>query len=644
MPDAQPHGVTPTRAPLRIGTGWASALLILFATVWAALLATQFVAWRFRFHGSLGPPAIFAPPNIQRLLRWAALGLLNGAIVAGAVRRGRRVALSLLVAGSSALAASSGPLYSPVRLFTWYNAYARLAHVATAKQPRSFVPSGNALRSMGIVFVEGFAVLLSASAMAYAALALGRRRGRGMPPSTARGSATWASTRDLRSPDGFLLGRDVVDDSLVRYSGDGHLLTVAPTRSGKGISCVIPTLLTYPGSVLATDVKAELYAVTAQRRCALGHSVHALDPFSVASLLTEAHRASFNPLDVIDATSPDAIDQARLLADMLVMPDPRAAEFWTNEARAVLTGLVLYVAATATGARRTLTEVRRLLMLEPDAFESKMKEMADSAAAFGLIARTAHLIQAKAPEERSGVLSSAKSNTHFLDSPRMETVLGSSSFHFTDLKRTRTTVYFVLPPEQLESYGRWLRLMVACALIAMTQTRGRPKERVLFLLDEFDALGKMTRIESAISQTGGYGVAFWLFLQDLAQLKGTYPEKWQTFVANAEVRQVFGVSDLDTAEYVSRMTGDATVPVESENLSTGLSRGRNAQSQDGAAVTTSTASRRLLLPDEVLRLPASRTLVFIRGRGPTLLRRINYLHDREFAGLATENPMYAAVS
>ena len=301
--------------------------------------------------------------------------------------------------------------------------------------------------------------------------------------------------------------------------------------------------------------------MTARRRRELGSSVHALDPFGVVG-----GTAAFNPLDLIEASdgqaSADANDDAWMLADMLVVPKGRGGDhgFWDEEARALLAGLILHVAANAPPELRTLTHVRELLTLPPEPFQVLLKDMLESESAGGLVSRAAARLLQKADKERSGVVSSAQSHTHFLDSPRMAAVLGSSSVDLASLKREHLSVYLVLPPERMDTYRPWLRLMIACSLLAMTRTLGRPRERVLFLLDEFANLGRMGPVERDISLAGAYGTSFWLLLQDLAQLKGTY-EKWQSFLANADVLQAFGVNDWETAEYLSKMTGDATIRV-----------------------------------------------------------------------------------
>lgn len=127
----------------------------------------------------------------------------------------------------------------------------------------------------------------------------------------------------------------------------------------------------------------------------------------------------------------------------------------------------------------------------------------------------------------------------------------------------------ILPPHHLRTHGRWLRLLAASALRVLTMTPGRPAWRVLLLLDEFGALGRMHSVEEAITYARGYGVSIWMLTQDLAQLRDLYPRSWETLLANVRVLQAFGTADQFTAEYLSRLTGQATVPTRGSNRTRG---------------------------------------------------------------------------
>lgn len=422
--------------------------------------------------------------------------------------------------------------------------------------------------------------------------------------STVCGSATWDDGRCLRGRHGLIVGR--VGRRLMRYAGEGHLVTVAPTRSGKGVSAVIPNLLRYPGEIVVTDPKGENYAVTAAQRRALGHRVLAYDPFGVIAAADD--RATFNPLNAVQN-----VDDARLIADMIVIPDGRTEAFWEEEARAVLVGLILHAAADPAGS---LPLVRSYLTLPAPAFRALLADMA--ASEDDIVRRSAAQLSQKSPRERAAVLSTAQSHTHFLDSPAMVEALGTTQ------KAEGTgpaTTYLILPPERIDGYRRWLRLMIASLLNDITRRR-RGTERVLFLLDEFAHLGRMRPVEQGVSLVGAYGVVFWLLIQDLAQLRAVYGEGWSTFLANANVLQAFGINDWETAEHLSRLAGETTVDVSE----------------------TQQRSRRLITADEVRRLAPDLQLLFVRGHSPIAAKRVSYLRDREFRGLHGSNPLHAVAA
>lgn len=461
----------------------------------------------------------------------------------------------------------------------------------------------------------------------------------------AHGSAKWGSDKPFQNNDsGLLIGRSASpefslkkdSDNLLRFDGEGHLLTVAKTRSGKGVGSVIPNLLTYPGSVVVTDLKGENFAVTADRRKDLGQQVAGLDPFDLVG-----GQARFNPLDIIDPDSDDAMDDANMIADMLIIPENTSEPFWNKEAHALVAGLILYVCKKYDAEKRTLAQLRHLLTLHPDEFENLLNEMLTES---GLIRRAASRLLQKSDKERSGVISSAQSHTHFLDSPRMERITSVSSFDMSDLKNGRLSLFFILPPDRLDSYKRWMRLMISCSLLAVIRSPGKPKQNVLFLLDEFANLGKMEPITRAYSLLAGYGASLWIFLQNLSQLKNLYRDNWETFIGNSEVLQAFGTNDKFTAEYISNKTGQATV----KTTSTGKTRGSNKSVSSmglshGRSKNISETDRRLKLPDEVMRLPENELLLFVGSHDPVKAEKIRYYTDKEFEGLYGQNPQHKQV-
>ena len=274
--------------------------------------------------------------------------------------------------------------------------------------------------------------------------------------ATAFGSARWMGRRAVRRMTrgtGLLIGRENRwHGRLLRYGGPAHLITIAPTRSGKGVGTIIPNLLAVDRSMLVIDPKGENTAITWSARSCLG-PLHMLDPFGI----TGRPAAACNPLDRIDVDGPDAAEDAARLADALVTDPPHqvAEAHWNEEAKALLTGLMLHIAAAETPARRNLATLRALITLPIDRFERLLVMMQASSAAGGLVARAANRHLAKDGREASGVCSAAQRHTHFLDSPRMTAVMARSDFDFAALKEQTATVFLVLPPDRISTYSRF---------------------------------------------------------------------------------------------------------------------------------------------------------------------------------------------
>ncbi len=320
-------------------------------------------------------------------------------------------------------------------------------------------------------------------------------------------SARWANFRDMRAarrvrqkdvlPQGFALGRafDAPGRADPRLFYQGHVLTVAPTGTGKGVGAVIPNLLTYEGSAIVLDIKGENYAVTARARAEMGQEICLIDPFGV----TSAPPQGFNWFNVIDISSQDCVGIAENLAEMLVIPSEASGDgiHFEETARELLRGLLLFI-ATLPPERRHMGELRRLITLPLEEFLEVLTDMAISKLGFEVIARTANNFIAKPDKERGSVLSTAQRHTTFLDDPRIVAALERSDFTMADIKTKAKTVYIVLPPNKLAANSRFLRGFIGLALAAITGSNTRPVHPVVFMLDEFAQLGRMAAVEDAI--------------------------------------------------------------------------------------------------------------------------------------------------
>ena len=449
------------------------------------------------------------------------------------------------------------------------------------------------------------------------------------PRDTTLGSAKFGSRSDVnalaKNKGDLLIGRDK-SGRMLRYDGPAHLLTIAPTRSGKGVGTIIPNLLTANRSVICIDPKGENARVTMRQRETFG-PVHCLDPFGISGQQT----ARYNPLDLLDADSPDIAEDAMTLADALVFDEQTSEAHWNEEAKALISGIILYVVCHDEPAHRTLTSVRDYLTLAPDDFIALLTVMQASNAANGLVARAANRQVSKSHREAAGVLSAAQRHTHFLDSPRIAQVVGASDFAFADLKENVASIFLILPPDRLDTYSRWLRLLVAQAISELARSSAKPPRPVLLLLDEFAALGRLQPVERAMGLMAGYGLQLWPILQDIHQLRSLYGKNAGTFLSNAGVLQAFGVNDYDTADMLSKTMGRETITYETSGQSE-----KDVMLKDperSLSKTQHLAARNLMDANEIMQLAPDTLLLMRVGGSPLIVKKLRYYADKQFAGM-----------
>jgi type IV secretion system protein VirD4 len=613
MPRSVPRPPLPSKA--------AHLISLVVAATCGVHAGVQYMAYMTGFHPVLGEPAFDLSGFGEGVLPWRFglwLPLAGGMLLAAAAsllwEKARPYAPVGLAGAFLSFELSLGPIYGLQHYLGWMRLFLEEEALRPVAEQAMVVTTGG--------FISAILLLLGALKGSFR-----------LRETTSQGSAHWGGARPLENKTGLILGKS--GRRLLRFDGEGHLLTLAPTRSGKGTGPVISNLLTYPGSVVVTDPKGENYWVTAAQRQALGQRVVALDPFGVVG-----GTGAYNPLDIIDTSSERSIDYARMLAEMIVVSrgsdDSSNSKFFQTEARAIVSGLILYVAHAKSGRDRHLGTVRELLTLAPEPFEALLEEMKVTTGCFGLISRTAARILQKEDRERSGAISTAQSHTHFLDSPSVRRRLRWSTFQMEDLKRERLTLYIIVPMDQLDAYAGFVRLIIASCWMGMIRETRRPEENVLFLLDEFANLGKMEMIGRAITLLAGYAATIWMIVQNLGQLEVEYGRGWKSLL-DVAVLQTFATGDQETAEYVSKMTGEATVFTGSQAES--RSRGKGGRGRQ-RSFNMSERSRRLLTPDEVRRLPASRQLIFLKGESPIQTDLLRYYEEKGLSALAEPNPLY----
>jgi type IV secretion system protein VirD4 len=440
-----------------------------------------------------------------------------------------------------------------------------------------------------------------------------------------------------------------LDKKLIGIEDNRHILTVAGSRAGKSVT-LIGNLLFYQGSILATDPKAELANITAERRAKLGQKVYVLDPFGNASGRLKKYRAGYNPLAVLAPDSQTIIEDASLIADALVVqPQGGNDPHWDESAKNFIEGVILHVAtADQYEGKRNLVTVRELIktaMLPVEDGEDDGDEEPAFALEIEMLEHAAELAQDEATEdlgnaiegaardfyeksdrERSSVLSTVRRHTKFLDYRAMRSVVTSHDFDLADLKRDKDgiSVYLCFPATRIEISNRWLRIFVNQLLDAMEREKTVPDAPVLCALDEFPVLGYMRQLENAAGQIASFDVKLWVMLQDWSQGKALYGERWETFTGNAGILQFFGNNDLATTEYISKRLGKTRVEVARMG-----EVGKEQQELGNSGKSSSVELHDLMTPEEISRQFArhdrlKRELVLWAGYHPMILQRVEY--------------------
>ncbi|WP_209606517.1 type IV secretion system ATPase VirD4 [Sinorhizobium kostiense] len=439
------------------------------------------------------------------------------------------------------------------------------------------------------------------------------------------GTARWAGLNEMRRAgylqrysriSGPVFGKTSRPSWPGYYLTNGeqpHSLVVAPTRAGKGVGVVIPTLLTFTGSVIALDVKGELFELTSRARKARGDHV-----FKFTPLDPERRTNCYNPLLDIMTLSPERqFIEARRLAANLITAKGEGAEGFINGARD------LFVAGVLACIERGTPTIGAVYDLYAQPGEK-----------YKLFARLAAETQNKEAQQIFDNM--AGNDTKILTSytsvlgdgglnlwadPLVKAATSRSDFSIYDLRRRRTCIYLCVSPNDLEVLAPLMRLLFQ-QIVSVLQ-RSLPgkdeKHEVLFLLDEFKHLGKLETIETAITTIAGYKGRFMFIIQSLSALTGTYDEAGkQNFLSNTGLQVFMATADDETPAYISEAIGDYTFQARSISHGRGLDRNIQISGQ-GAP---------LLRPEQVRLLDDECQIVLIKGKPPLKLKKVRYYSDR----------------
>ncbi|MBM5783223.1 MAG: type IV secretion system protein VirD4, partial [Pelagibacterales bacterium] len=374
-------------------------------------------------------------------------------------------------------------------------------------------------------------------------------------PESIHGEAKWAENKEikkmgLRSKTGILLG--MYKKRMLIAGGYQHILLFAPTGSGKGVGFVIPNLLFWEESVIVHDIKLENYELTSGwRKKHLKQKVFLWNPADPDGV---SH--CYNPMDWISKKPGQMVDDVQKICNFL-LPEQ---EFWQNEARALLTGVMLYLVADDSKPA-TLGEVVRTLRNDDVVY--------NLAVVLDTMGKKIHPVSymniasylQKPDKERGSVTSTANSSLELWANPLIDTTTATSDFSLHEFKTTTHTAYVGLTPDNISRLKPLMNMFYQQAAAFFTAKMPQPHEKygVLMLMDEFPTLGKMEQFLAGIAYFRGYKVRLFLIIQDTEQLKGIYEESgMNSFLSNSTFRITFSANNMETANLISQLLGNKT--------------------------------------------------------------------------------------
>ncbi|CAM5766394.1 conjugal transfer protein TraG [Bosea minatitlanensis] len=542
---------------------WGQILIVFLIVLSTTWGATEYVAWSLGFQAQLGPPWFV-------LFGW--------------------------------------PFYHPPAFFWWWFSY------------DAYAPE---------IFTQGAFIAASGGFIAIAvAIGMSVWRAREAKDVATYGSARWAEKEEVKAaglldPDGVVLGR--YEREYLRHDGPEHVLCFAPTRSGKGVGLVVPSLLTWPGSAIVHDIKGENWTLTAGFRAHHGR-VLLFDP-------TNPKSSAYNPLLEVRRGEWEVRD-VQNIADILVDPEGSLDKrnHWEKTSHSLLVGAILHVLYA--GDDKTLAGVAAFLSDPKRPIESTLAAMMTTshlgeAGPHPVIASAARELLNKSDNERSGVLSTAMSFLGLYRDPVVAEVTRRCDWRIADMvgDKLPTTLYLVVPPSDINRTKPLIRLIlnqIGRRLTEDLQAKG-DLHRLLLMLDEFPALGRLDFFESALAFMAGYGLKAFLIAQSLNQIEKAYGPN-NSILDNCHVRVSFATNDERTAKRVSDALGTATEMKAMKNYA-----GHRLSPWLGhLMVSRSETARQLLTPGEIMQLPPSDEIVMVAGTPPIRAKKARYYEDARF--------------
>ncbi|MDG2520505.1 type IV secretory system conjugative DNA transfer family protein [Caulobacter segnis] len=431
-------------------------------------------------------------------------------------------------------------------------------------------------------------------------------------PKPLHGDARFATAGEvaragLRDTDGVILGQK--DGALLRSNGREHIFICAPTGSGKSSGIIIPTLQSFVGgSAVVLDIKRECWEATAGWRQAMGQDVWLFEPFAA-----EGRTARFNPLGHIDRKNEEQTYDVLQRVATILFPDSGGSEgFWNSAARDAFMGVALLVAQTPDKAL-TLGEIAARFA-QADVAETLSEQIASRSREGQPLSKACVLALTgfceTSPNTFSSIRVTVTTRLQAWFNARVDAATSQSDFDLKSLRAVPSTLYLCVAPGDLARAAPIFSLLVELLLDQLGRTTARPEDRrLLMLLDEFAALGRLSSIARSFAWIGGYGVRLVCVVQNRSQLHQIYGEGAEEIIGNCGLQVYFAPNALSDARQVSDLMGTHDQVAVSQSRPAGLAGGRRSESR-------SRQRRNLMMPQELLRMERGRLVILARGLPP----------------------------
>lgn len=452
--------------------------------------------------------------------------------------------------------------------------------------------------------------------------------------------------------DGVVLGKDSKGNILLDNQ-PGHIILAAQTGSGKGVGNVLPTLWTWKSSTLINDIKGENWQYTAAYRKSIGHKVLKFE----ATSLNSCH---YNPMAEIRKGTIYEWQEARNIADIIISPDKQKDPFFGPTGMNFLTGVILHVLYMVDKRCANLTDVYRFLSSPNLTIEEKLKKMINgehnrgenenlfsqiyrevirdkentpSPRTHPTVSRIGADMLNRAEKERSGVISTAKTELEIFADPIISRNVENSDFHIKDLMNYEVPIdlYFVTPPKSIGITAVLMKLLINQIIFILTEEMDiketgineNYKHKLLLLIDEFPAIGKIDLLHKALAYVRGYGMKVFLITQDLKQLNEIYGEN-NSILNNCRIQIYFTPSDDKTTRYIEEKLGKTSVKGP-KNISW-----KGVKWLSDWNFSQNYISRSLMTFSEIQQLSDDNSLIFITGRKPIKAQKIRWFKENKY--------------